>query len=293
MNTDTHTNTNSNTASYRGMDRSALDAAYDNRGAMADFPGWSARREQRCTAVRAARRPVADLRYGDGPRERLDYFAANTPNAPVLVFIHGGYWQANDKETSSALVEGPLSRGFAVVLLEYTLAPEAGIGQMVQEIDRALTWLGAHVAELGGDPARMLLSGHSAGGHLTAMLLTHPAVAGALAISGLFDLEPIRLGSLNDKLGLDADAVQRYSPALHLPASCPPLIVTVGTAELPELQRQSAEYAAAMQAAGLPVQFLPLAGCDHFTILDALSAPDGALCRALSELAGAGVTQRS
>ena len=270
---------------YRGMDRSALDAAYNNRAAVLTFPATSAQRAAISNEVRARRRLHADLRYGAGARERLDFFPADKPNAPVFVFIHGGYWQASDKESHSFLAEGPLARGFAVALIEYTLAPEATMDQIVGEIDRAMAWLHAHVAELGGDPQRLFVSGHSAGGHLTAMMLGRHPIAGALPISGLFDLEPIGLCYLNDLLRLDAAMAARNSPQLHLPTQCPPIVVTVGAAELPELYRQSEEYAAALNAMDAPVQWLPLEGHEHFSILSEIERPDGLLCEALVRLA--------
>ena len=272
-------------AIYRGMNRALLDAAYNNRNAVAGYPAIAAEREARSEKVRRVRQFHADLRYGSGARERLDLFPAERPGAPLLVFIHGGYWQMNDKEASSFLVEGPLANGFSVALVEYTLAPDADIDRIVGEVGRAIGWLAAHAQEYGADPARLYVSGHSAGGHLTAMMLGNPAVAGALAISGLFDLEPIRLCYLNEKLGLTTDAAQRNSPVRHVPARSPRIVVAVGASELPELVRQSGEYAAALGARGLPVQPLLLAGHDHFSILEELARPKGALCNALVELA--------
>ena len=271
---------------YRGMDRPALDAAYNNRAAVPGHPAILAERRDRSERVRRTRRFHADLRYGSAPRERLDFFPAHGPGAqPVLAFIHGGYWQSNDKEPSSFLVEGPLERGFAVALIEYTLAPDADMDQIVGEIGRAIDWLAAHAQEYGADPARLYVSGHSAGGHLAAMMLDSPSVAGALPISGLFDLEPIRLCYLNEKLALTDASARRNSPAQHLPAACPPVVVAVGEAELPELVRQSKDYAAALQAGGLPARYLPLPGHDHFSILDELADPQGRLCAALALLA--------
>lgn len=270
---------------YRGMDRATLDAAYNNRAAVPTFPATSAERAAISNEVRARRRLHADLRYGAGARERLDFFPADQPDAPVFVFIHGGYWQASDKESHSFLAEGPLARGFAVALIEYTRAPEATMDQIVAEIDRAMGWLHAHVAELGGDPQRLFVSGHSAGGHLTAMMLGRHPIAGALPISGLFDLEPIGLCYLNDLLRMDAAMAARNSPQLHLPTQCPPIVVTVGAAELPELYRQSEEYAAALDAMDAPVQWLPLEGHEHFSILSEIERPDGLLCEALVRLA--------
>lgn len=274
-------------ALYRGMERAALDAAYNNRAAVPRFAEISAERAQRSARVRGTRAGRYDLRYGETPRERLDFFPAASPHAPVLAFIHGGYWQSNDKETSSFLAEGPLARGFAVALVEYTLAPEADIGRIIGEVRRAVDWLAANAAVLGGDPARIYVSGHSAGGHLAAAALDRPGVAGVLPISGLYDLEPIRLCYLNEKLGLTDDSARRHSPLLHLPERSPPLVVAVGAAELPELVRQSADYAAALAARGLPARYLPLAGHDHFTVLEELARPEGALCAALVGMATA------
>lgn len=274
---------------YRGMDRVALDAAYDNRAAVPRYPALAAERRERSACLRRMRRVHADLRYGQGQRERLDFFPADRPGAPVLAFIHGGYWQGGDKESCSFLVEGPLAHGFAVALLEYTLAPEADMDRIVREVDRAIVWLGANASALGADPARLFLSGHSAGGHLTAMMFGRRQIAGAIAISGLFDLEPIRLNYLNLKLGLDAESARRNSPLLHLPAAVPRLVVTVGGDELAELVRQSATYAEALQQRRLPATYLPLPGHDHFSILDELASPEGRLCTALCDLAGTAV----
>jgi acetyl esterase/lipase len=269
---------------YRGMDRAALDKAYNNRNAVADYAAIAADRKARSDRVRDARQFHADLRYGDSPRERLDFFPAEAPPAPVLVFIHGGYWQSNDKEASSFLVEGPLARGFSVALVEYTLAPEAAIERIVAETKRAVEWLARNASRLGGRADRIVVSGHSAGGHLAATLLDHPAVCATLPISGLFDLEPIRLNYLNENLKLTQDSAERNSPIRHVPPSCAPSIVAVGAAELPELVRQSADYAAALRAAKLPAEYLPLAGHDHFSVLEELAAPDAKLCEALARL---------
>jgi len=269
---------------YRGMDRAALDRAYNNRNAVADYPAIAAERKARSDRVRGARRFLPDLRYGDAQRERLDFFPADADRAPILVFIHGGYWQTNDKEASSFLVEGPLARGFSVALVEYTLAPEATMERIVGEARRAVEWLARTAASLGGRADAIVVCGHSAGGHLAATLIDHPAVAATLPISGLFDLEPIRLNYLNEKLRLTVDDAARHSPLLHLPAACPPAVVAVGAGELPELVRQSADYAEALRSKGLPVKYLPLAGHDHFTVLEELASPDGRLCEALAGL---------
>ncbi|HEY7520534.1 MAG TPA: alpha/beta hydrolase [Methylomirabilota bacterium] len=272
---------------YRGMDRAALDAAYNNTEAVgiAKRDEYVAARVARSDAFRKQHAGRIDVRYGAGARQRLDVFPCGAPNAPSLIFIHGGYWQQNDKEPFAFLGEGVLPAGFNLAVVEYTLAPAARMDAIVAEIRASVAWVIEHAKELGGDPARVFVSGHSAGGHLTAMAMTDARVAGGLAISGIFDLEPIRLNYLNAKLGLDAAEAQRNSPMLYLPARAAPLIVTVGLGELPELIRQSAEFAGAWQKRGLPGQYMPIADHDHFSILDELARPDGKLVAALKTLA--------
>jgi arylformamidase len=272
---------------YRGMDRAALDAAYNNTAAVGQAKrdeyvgGWTKRSE----VIRKMPGARIDLRYGDGARHRLDVFPCGTPGAPTLAYIHGGYWQMNDKEPYAFLGEGLLAAGFNLALIEYTLAPAARMDQIVGEVRRAMAWLIDHAKEVGGDPARVYVSGHSAGGHLTAMALTEGRLAGGIAISGIYDLEPIRLNYLNEKLGLDPAETERNSPVRHLPATAAPLVVTVGLGELPELVRQSEEYAAAWQKGGLRGKYLPVPRHDHFSILEELAHPNGAILAALEELA--------
>lgn len=269
---------------YRGMDRAQLDAAYNNRAAVRNSERILADWAERSRSFRNARPGHLDLRYGDKPRQRVDLFLATNPQAPTLAFIHGGYWQFFDKEGFSFLAEGPLAHGVNVAMIEYTLAPAAVMDRIVGEIRRAIGWLEEHLAEFGADPARIYVAGHSAGGHLTAMAMTLPAVRGGLAISGLYDLEPIRLNYLNEKLALDEAEAERNSPVLHLPSMAGPLAVAYGTAELPELCRQSIDYAKAWVESGLSGHLLPIDGADHFTILEALADPNGALTETLVSL---------
>jgi arylformamidase len=272
---------------YHGMDRTALDAAYNNTAAVgqAKRDAYVADWSRRSDVIRKMPQARLDVRYGDGARQRLDIFPCGTSDAPTLVYIHGGYWQMNDKEPYAFLGEGVLPAGFNLALVEYTLAPAARLDQIVAEVRRAVAWVLDHAKALGADPARVFVSGHSAGGHLTAMAMTDTRLAGGIAISGIYDLEPIRLNYLNEKLGLDAAEAERNSPIRHLPSRAAPLVVTVGLGELPELVRQSEEYAAAWQAHGLRGRYLPIPSHEHFSILEELARPTGAILTALRELA--------
>lgn len=268
---------------YRGMDRETLDIAYNNTRAVPNVGELIARMLSRSEAAYANRRHRPDLAYGDGARQRYDWFPGATPDAPVLVFIHGGYWQSRSKEDFAFVVEGPLAAGFQVVLAEYTLAPEASMTRIVAEIGALLDQLARDGDRLGIEGAPVILSGHSAGGHLAAMHRAHPRVTHALPISGLMDLEPIRLGTLNDPLDLSLAEVAQLSPQRHIGPGAP-MVVAVGGAELPELVRQSREYAEACQAAGQPTEYLAVPGRNHFDVLDELYSPDGALVAAARRL---------
>jgi arylformamidase len=272
---------------YRGMDRAQLDAAYNNTAAVPERDALVADWARRSDRVREQCPDHLDLRYGDSPRERLDLFLAADPQAPTLAFIHGGYWQMNNKEDYAFLGEGVLARGINLALLEYTLAPSARLDRIVAEVRRAAQFLAEHLGDHGADPGRLYVSGHSAGGHLTAMTMPLRVVRGGLAISGLYDLEPIRLNYLNEKLGLDAQEAERNSPLLHFPPMAGELVVAYGTKELPELCRQSIDYAQAWVERGLAGHLLPIDGADHFTILEALANPQGTLMQALLTMVGA------
>jgi arylformamidase len=272
---------------YRGMDRVALDAAYNNTAAVGEAKrgAYVADWTKRSQTIRNAPGARLDLRYGVGPRNRLDVFPSGTPAAPTLIYIHGGYWQMNDKEPYAFIGEGVLGAGFNLALIEYTLAPAARMDQIVGEVRSAVAWVIEHAHEIDGDPTRVFVSGHSAGGHLTAMALTDSRVAGGVAISGIYDLEPIRLNYLNEKLGLDVAETERNSPIRILPAAAPPLVIAVGRGELPELVRQSEEYAAAWTARGYRGRYLPVPAHDHFSILEELARPNGVILEELREMA--------
>jgi arylformamidase len=272
---------------WRSLDRAALDAAYNNGAAVANSGAIVSAWEQRSAALRLRDDAMLDLAYGPKPRNRVDFIRCAAPHAPTLAFIHGGYWQMRAKESFTFLAQGPLSIGMNVALVGYTLAPAASMDEIVAEIRHAIDWLAAQLPALGGDAEKLLVSGWSAGAHLAAMTMDHPSVRGCLAISGIYDLEPIRHSYVNDKLGLDEAAAQRNSPMLVQSPRQVPLAVVVGGAELPLMVQQSADYAQALARQGWPVQFREIPGADHFSVLDELEKSDGAIVGILRELRAA------
>lgn len=261
------------------MDRAALDRAYDNAAAVPEsgrlFEAWRARSEQ----VRARHPGRLDLPYGPRPRNRIDYFSAGQ-HTPVLAFIHGGYWQMRCKEDFAFLAESFLEGGISVAMVGYPLGPEATMDEIVADARAAIRFLCAQALALGGDPARVLVSGWSSGGHLAAMVLEEPSLRGGVAISGIYQLEPLVGSYVNDKLHLDAAAARRNSPLLHLPRSSKPLDLFAGSAELPEMRRQTADYARARRAAGLPTRYAELPGANHYTVLQSMADEGGAIHQA-------------
>ncbi len=260
-------------------ERVRLDANYNLRAAVPEHPTYFARYEASSAAFRERWPGRLDLAYGDNPRQAIDLFlpgAAGTP-PPVLVFIHGGYWQSFDRKAFSFVAEHLVGAGAAVALIGYDLAPAVDMDAIVGEIRQGLAWLYRHGAEQGFDPARLFLAGHSAGGHLATMALATdwhagwrlPAdlIKGVCAISGVFDLEPIRRCYLNDVLALDAEQARRNSP-IHLePGAACPVTVTFGERETPAFHEQSRAYAAKLVDAGLTCDLLAQPDLDHFGII--------------------------
>ena len=277
--------TESRTVVWNNMTRAELDAAYDNTSAVADS---GERREAWVTRSDAFRKRHADgldLAYGPRPRNKIDLFRCGTARAPLFAFIHGGYWQRNAKETFACMAAGPLANGMDVAFIGYTLCPEATLPEIVDEIAAAVRWLRREGPHRGAGEGRLVVSGWSAGGHLTATTLAMDEVDAGLAISGIYDVEPCRLNYLNDKLRLTAEEAAQTSPLLHLPKKSAPVVLAYGTGELPELQRQSVAYHDARRAAGLPSELQALAGLNHFSIMDELEKHDGVLARAAHALA--------
>ena len=272
---------------WRSLDRAGLDKAYNNAAAVANSAALVAAWERRSAILRQQYSGTLDLSYGARPRNRIDFLKSGAPAAPTLIFLHGGYWQMRSKEAFTFVASGPLSAGINVALVGYTLAPEISIDEMVAEIRRALDWLVSGLPALGADPSKIFLSGWSAGAHLAAVAMDHPSVRGCVAISGIYDLEPMRHCYVNDKLRLDEDAAQRNSPIRQQSSPALPLAVVVGGAEVPLMYQQSADYAAERAKCGLPVAFHEIPGADHFSILEGMERADGRLTAIVHEAVAA------
>ncbi len=261
----------------------ARDAAYNNGQAVPSWTETFTRWTEESAAIRARHAATRDLAYGPAARQKIDLYPGGDARAPCLVYFHGGYWMRNSREMFAVLGEGIAAHGWSVAMPGYTLAPDASLAAIVGECSATLDWLAANAAGHGaGGP--LIVAGWSAGGHLAAMALSHEAVTAGLAISGIFELAPLADTYLNEKLSLSPAEIADLSP-LRRPPVPKPLAITYGDRELPALVANSHAMHAARTRAGAPGPLLPVPGADHFSILDTLRQPDGALTRALLDLA--------
>jgi arylformamidase len=241
--------------------------------------------ERLSDAFRAASpRAELDIAYGPHARERLDLFLPEAKKGPLFAYIHGGYWQWNDKEPFVFLGENLVAGGAAFANIEYALCPAVSLSELTDQIRRALAYLWREADKFGYDRDRIVVSGHSAGGHLTAMMmatdwstfadgLPSNLVAAGLPISGIYDVEAVRLTPLNDLVRMDEAEARTLSPMFLPPASRAPMTVVVGGTESDEFHRQADDFAAAWRKVGVSADVLVAPGRDHFTVLNALAEP--------------------
>jgi arylformamidase len=277
-----------------------LDREYNPRLAVPnvddEFKRWAEDSARARGALPGAR---LDVRYGPTRAEYLDLFPAEKAGAPVHVFFHGGYWRAFTAKEFSFVAEPLRRRGVTTAVVNYALCPEVTVEEIVRQCRAALAWVHRNAASFGGDPARISISGHSAGGHIVGMMLATewerlyglPAdlVKTACPISGLYDLEPFPFTWLQPTLQLGWDQVRRCSPLRHLPSAAPGprVAVVVGGRESAEFHRQAESYVAALAAAGHAPRYLDVEDRDHFTILhDLRGAGGGPLFDAILDAVG-------
>lgn len=247
-------------------------------------PEW----ERRSERTRATRNCTLDVRYGDGPDERMDIFPASDPDAPVLVYFHGGYWQRGNRSIYSFLSEAFVDSGITVVLPGYTLCPDTNISGIVGQARQAVARTILDTDLVPGNRRRLVVGGHSAGGQITGMIMATDfsavdvvlpvaPVRRGLPMSALFDLRPLMPTTLNDALRIDDAEAAAMSPMDHAPVSDAPQLVIIGDAETEEFHRQANNYKALYETAERPIDRFNSAGDDHFDLLNSLADPTSAL----------------
>ncbi|MFP6735041.1 MAG: alpha/beta hydrolase [Rhodospirillales bacterium] len=283
---------------YQGYNLHDLEVQYNIVGTIesldvyqAQYGGLSAKTVERLGGT-------LDIAYGDDPLQRLDAFAAASPGAPILMFIHGGYWAAGDKAGYRFPADTFFGAGAVWVPINYRLAPAVSLDDIVDDVRSAVAWVYKNAAEIGGDAEQLYVFGHSAGGHLAAMTLASGwqgdygipdnAIKGGAPCSGLYDLNPFLHTSQKDYLKLDAAGVARLSPMQNLPPAGTPMVMAWGGKETDEFMRQSVDYAAACRAGGAVVTTHPYPDHNHFSLASELTNPDSPLTAALIKMMGLG-----
>lgn len=266
--------------------QSVLDAEYDTSKQLADgnvgayFEAFDAASER----ARAALTCERDIPYGTHPRETFDYFPATRANAPFFVWIHGGYWRRLSKDQFSYVATPIVSAGGAVAVLNYPLAPGPSLDAIVDAVHRGFACARERAARGGADISRTFVGGHSVGAQLTGTVVAREAVAGALVVSGLFDLEPIRRSYVNEWIAMDEASARRNSPLYLEPRAKTPLVASVGGGEQASFAAQQARYVDAWRAWGGEARVVDAQTHNHFSIVLDLADARTPLCRANLEM---------
>lgn len=267
-----------------------LDGQYDLTRTVPDLGFYDRFYGEESALVRAELDHRLDVPFGPTLAEHVDIYPAGD-GAPVFIYVHGGYWARRTSREFGFVARGPVSRGVATVVTNYALCPYVTMDEIVRQTRAAVAWVYRNARSFGGDPERIHVAGHSAGGHLTSMLLSTPweddyglptdIIKSATVISGLFDLAPFPYTGLQPKLQLTWDQVQRNSPILHIPHQAPPLLVAYGEDEPSEMVRQSEDYLAAWKSGGLEGDRLVLSGKNHYDVIDGFLDAKSPLCSAV------------
>jgi arylformamidase len=263
------------------LEKAFLNREYNNRELVPDHAQYFARWADASARARSTMTCHLDVRYGDMPGETMDIFPARKGDGSCMMFIHGGYWRSLDKKDHSFLAPALVDGGVSLAVVNYDLCPKVTIEDIVQQMLRASRWLWLHAEEYGMDQDRLYVGGHSAGGHLTAMLmcalwpvfdrqLPKDLWKGGLAISGVYDLRPLlHVDMLQPDLRLDEASAMRLSPAFMTPSTRAPVMTAVGANESSEFLRQNALIGERWRAAF--AGDIPMPGAHHFSVLDDLA----------------------
>lgn len=280
---------------YKQYDQESLDTQYNNRLHVPEYADYFNRWELLSRDTEQKLPVIKDVPYGNLQRERLDIYPSLQPQSKTLIFLHGGYWQMLDKAMFQFIANGFHSYGVTNVLLTYPFAPEVSIEQIVLSCREAIKWLYRNVSAFNGDPNQMYVAGHSAGGHLAAMLMATDwklfdpglptnMLKGTCAISGLFNLVPIHLSNINKVLKMSMETAKCNSPVSLEPSNSCPLIIAVGEAETAEFNDQSKEIYTCWKNKGIDTQLLQLPGQNHYSIAETIVDPKSSLHQALRKL---------
>ena len=280
---------------HPNLDSPDLDAQYNNRAMVPEYVKMYEAWEPLSAEVFADFPNHQNVAYGTSPREMLDIISPREQGPhPALLYIHGGYWMSRTKGDQTFLARAYAEAGIAFVLLEYDLIPEVRMGDIVHQCRSAVTWVHNHAGSYDLNPNQIFISGHSAGGHLTAMLAAtdwktysgapKDLIKGGIALSGIYDLEPVQHSYMQENLALTDEELANYSPQFFETAPSIPLIVAPGSDESDAFRHQSANLVNVWNAKGANCEYIEPAGCNHFSILAEFADPNSTLTQATIQM---------
>ena len=275
---------------YKGFRPDEMEYQYNPRESVPEYPELAKTRAAQAKKVRETAKSWLNISYGSSPRELLDIYAADKAGGPVLVYIHGGYWRSGSKEDNCNFVPTFTKRGATVVLVEYDLCPQVTVTDIVRQTRAAIAWVYKNIARYGGEPSKIFISGHSAGAHLTAMALAHDwtkdglpqdCIKGAVATSGVFDLDMVMKISVQEQVHMTPEIAKLNSPFLNPPKVKCPLVVAVGEAEPKGWQQMSEDYFNYCKQQGMNTEYLIVPGANHYTMSEKLLDDSNPLSQAM------------
>lgn len=267
-----------------------MEFHFNPQVAAPDYARWAEERRKASLRVRGALKSWLNVPYGSSPRQVMDIFPAHQPGAPVFLYIHGGYWRGGSKEDNCHFAELFVKAGACTVVLEHDLCPAVTVTEIVRQARSAAAWVYRQISDCGGDPSRLYLCGSSAGAHLVAMALSHDwekeglprhLIKGAVAISGVYDLDAVLHVSVNEEIRLNPQSARENSPFLHPPLPHTPIIVAVGGAEPKGWKQMSVDFFNLCKARGVACEYLEIPDAHHFSLSSHLADPDSPLSRAI------------
>ena len=280
---------------YKGFRKDELEFQYNPRESVPEYPALAKKRSEASRKARATLKSWLNIPYGNSPREILDIYPADRPQGHVLVYIHGGYWRTGSKDENCNFAPTFVERGATVVLVEYDLCPSVTVTDIVGQTRASIAWVHRNIIRYGGNPSKLYVSGHSAGGHLTAMALAHDwekeglprnLIKGAVATSGVYDLDMVMQISVNEQVRMTPEIARENSPFLHPPVPTCPVVVAVGGAEPKGWQQMSEDYFKLCEEHGLVCEYLVVPGANHYTMSEHLADAGSPLAQAMLKQMG-------
>ena len=280
---------------YKEFRKEEMEQQFDPRTVVPDHQRWSDEKAAASRENRGRLKSWLNLPYGNSPRQVMDIFPSEKPDAPVLVYIHGGYWVRGGKDQNCHFVDLFGRAGVTVAVLEYDLCPNVTVTEIVRQVRSAISWIYKNISAYGGDPSKIYICGVSAGGHLVAMALAHDwekeglprdIIKGGVAISGVYDLDAVLHVAVNKQIKLNPETARENSPLVHSPLPHAPLVVAVGGGETEGWKQMSRDLYQHCNERGVDCEYLEVAGTHHFMLGSHLADPQSLLTHAIFKQMG-------